>query len=88
MYMVSFTSDEGKPGYHWEESLEDTVRFVERLRNNEGVTDTKVYQMTEVPLEVKAYFKVEVAGPSPASPLSGSSNGDEAVESPPAQVES
>jgi hypothetical protein len=85
MYMVSFTSDEGKPGYHWEDSLEDAVRFVERLRNNEGVTDTKVYQTTEVPLEVKAYFKVEVAGPSQASP---SSNGGEAVESPSTQVES
>jgi hypothetical protein len=60
-HMVIFRSAEGKPGYHQAETLDDAVRFVERLRNQEGVDDTRVFRMQEVPLEVKTYYKVEVA---------------------------
>ena len=65
-HMVIFRSTEGKPGYHQADTLEDAVRFVERLRNQEGITDTRVFRMQEVPLEVKTYFKVEVASSSDA----------------------
>jgi hypothetical protein len=61
MYMVVFTSAEGRSGYHHADELEEAVRFVERMRNGEGVTDAKLYRMTEIPLEVKAYYKVEIA---------------------------
>lgn len=61
MHIVVFTSSEGKPGYFQTEALEDAVKFVERARNSEGVVDAKLYRMTEVPLEVKTYIKVEVA---------------------------
>lgn len=66
-YMVSFRSTEGKPGYHPAENLEEAVRFVERLRNQEQIADARVWRMKEVPLEVKTYYKVEVAS-SPAEP--------------------
>ena len=73
-HLVTFTSVEGKKGYHHCEELGDAVRFVERLRNNEGVSDAQVFRMEEVPLEVKTYFRVEVAGasPAPASPAPAS----------------
>jgi hypothetical protein len=61
MYMVIFRTGEGKPGFHQAESLDDAVRFVERLRNQEQVTDASVFRMSEVPLEFKTYIKVEVA---------------------------
>jgi hypothetical protein len=61
-HMVIFRSDEGKPGYHQIDSLEDALRFVERLRNHEQVTGGRIYRLTEVPIEFKAYYKVEVAG--------------------------
>lgn len=61
-HMVVFRSGEGKPGYHQVESLDDAVRFVERLRNQEGIADCRVFRMDEVPLEFKTYVKVEVAG--------------------------
>ncbi len=64
MFMVVFTSAEGKPAQHWTDSLDDAVRFVERLRNSEGVDEAKLYQMTEIPLEVKVQYRVEVAGPT------------------------
>ena len=68
-FMVIFRSAEGKPGYHQAETLDDAVRFVERLRNQEGVTETRVFRMQEVPLEVKTYFKVEVASGTDAPPM-------------------
>lgn len=62
MYMVVFTTAQGRPGYHQSEELEEAVRFIEHLRNSESVDDAKLYRMSEVPLEVKAYYKVEIAG--------------------------
>lgn len=65
-HMVIFRSAEGKPGYHQAESLDEAVRFVEHLRNQEGVSETRIFRMQEVPIEFKTYYKVEVAGDEPA----------------------
>lgn len=75
--MVVFKTNEGKPGQHWADSLEDAVRFVEHLRNNEQVNDAKVFRMQEVPLEFKVLYKVEVSGPpgGPADDAGPSSSG-------------
>ncbi len=68
-YMVSFRSAEGKPGYHPAESLDEALRFVERLRNQEQVADARVWRMHEVPIEVKTYYKVEVVSTPEPSPV-------------------
>ena len=65
-FLVNFRSAEGKLGYHPTESLEEAIRFVEHLRNQEHVVDARVWRLQEVPLEVKTYYKVEVA---PAEPV-------------------
>lgn len=62
MHMVVFSSPEGKPAYHQAESLDEALKFVERLRNNEGVEEAKLYALTEIPLQVRTYVKVEIAG--------------------------
>ena len=67
MHMVMFTSAEGKAATHQTESLEGAVKFVEHIRNSEGVSDAKLYRLTEIPMEVKAYYKVEL-GASSATP--------------------
>lgn len=64
--MVIFRSSEGKAGYHPAETLEDAVRFVERLRNAEGVEQARIFRLEEVAFEYRPYFKVEVAGGAPA----------------------
>ena len=64
-FLVNFRSAEGKPGYHPTESLEEAIRFVEHLRNQEHVVDARVWRLHEVPLEVKTYYKVEVVAPEP-----------------------
>ena len=80
-HMVTFTSPEGRKGYHQVEELDEALAFVERLRNSEGVTDAQVFRMEEIQFEVKQYYKVEVAGaggqaaasvpPASASPATG-----------------
>ena len=69
--MVIFRSPDGKPGYHQAETLDEAVGFVERLRNDDEVTDARVFRMDEVPIEFKVYYRVEVGGaevPTDAAP--------------------
>jgi hypothetical protein len=61
-HMVIFRRPEGKPGYHQAESVEDAVRFVEMLRNQEKVADARIFRMEEVPIEFRTYYRVELAG--------------------------
>lgn len=65
-HMVVFRSTEGKPGYHQADALEDAVKFVERLRNQENVTEARIFRMQEVPIEFKTYYRVEVNASSEA----------------------
>ncbi|HEV7886933.1 MAG TPA: hypothetical protein VGO92_05190 [Acidimicrobiales bacterium] len=60
-HMVIFRSAEGKPGYHQAETLDEAVRFVEHLRNQEQVPEARIFRMQEVPIEFKTYVRVEVA---------------------------
>lgn len=70
MYQVNFTSAEGKTGSHTANTLDEALKFIEHLRNNEGVSETKLYQLTEIPIQVKAVYKVDIAGATgePAEP--------------------
>ena len=70
-HMVVFRSTEGKPGYHQADALEDAVKFVERLRNQENVTEARIFRMQEVPIEFKTYYRVEV-GAGTAEPVAES----------------
>ena len=60
-HMVIFRRPDGKPGYHQADTVDDAIRFVEMLRNQEKVTDARIFRMEEVPIEVRTYYKVEVA---------------------------
>ena len=80
-HMVVFRSTEGKPGYHQADAIEDAVKFVERLRNQENVTEARIFRMQEVPIEFKTYYRVEVA---PAGEVAEPAGGDDEVESEPA----
>ena len=73
-HMVIFRRPDGKPGYHQADSADDAIRFVEMLRNQEKVTDARIFRMEEVPIEFRAYYKVEVVSeqgdtPAPAAPV-------------------
>ena len=70
--MVIFRRSDGKPGYHQADGVDDAVRFVEMLRNQEKVSDARIFRMEEVPIEIRTYYKVEVVpeeadAPAPAA---------------------
>lgn len=58
--MVIFQSPEGTPGYHQTASLDDAVRFVEGLRNDQNVDQARIFRMEEIPFEFQSYYKVEL----------------------------
>ncbi|MCC7077205.1 MAG: hypothetical protein IT198_08780 [Acidimicrobiia bacterium] len=61
------------------DGLDEAVRLIEDLRNREGVEDTHLYEVEEVPIQFHAYYRVEVSADSrPAA--------DFAVEPSPADV--
>lgn len=74
-HIVFFTGADGAAQYRRTPSLEEAVRFVEHLRNVEGVEDSRVYAMTEVPLAFKTIYRVEIPGhavaeaPAPLPPM-------------------
>ena len=71
-HMVIFRSPEGKPGYHQAEGLDAAMRFAEMLRNQEQVTDARIFRMDEVPIEFKTYYRVEMAGSGDMASAAGS----------------
>ena len=64
-YMVIFRRPDGKPGYHQADGVDDAVRFVEMLRNQEKVTDARIFRMEEVPIEFRTYYRVEMSAAAP-----------------------
>jgi hypothetical protein len=62
--MVIFQDGDGKPGYHDVEDLDDAIRHVEHLRNDEGVEQARIFHMEEVTFEFRPYFRVAVGGAS------------------------
>jgi hypothetical protein len=59
-HVVFFTGPDGGSHFRRTTELEEAVRFVEHLRNVEGVEDSKVYALNEVPMNFRAYYRVEV----------------------------
>jgi len=59
-HVVFHSGPDGNPAFRRFGSLDEAVRFVEHLRNVEGVEDATVHVLTPVPLAFRAYYKVEV----------------------------
>jgi hypothetical protein len=69
-HVVFFPGPDAAPAFRRFSSLDEAVRFVEHLRNAEGVVDVSVHMLTAVPLAFRAYYKVEVpAGEQPVEPI-------------------
>jgi len=65
-HVVFFPAHDGSPAFRRLSSLEEAVRLVEHLRNAEGVDNVTVHALTEVPLEFRAYYRVEMPAPAGA----------------------
>ena len=71
-YMVIFQSPDGNPGYNQFEGLDDAVKFVEQLRNEQGVESARMFDLKEIEFELKPVYFVQMAelsaGSSTSSP--------------------
>ena len=87
-HMVIFQTPDGNPGYNQFETLDEAVRFVEKLRNEQSVETARMFALEEVTFDFKPYFRVqldppavtsgqrnEVAPPSPAPAAQAPTNG-------------
>ena len=59
-HVVFFPTRDGGASFRRLPSFEEAVRLVEHLRNVEGVEQVSVHSLTEVPLNFRAYYRVEV----------------------------
>jgi hypothetical protein len=87
--MVIHTPADGTTQYSQFDDLGSAVQFIEEQRNA-GVDDTALFEMREIPLAVKSYFKVEVADAAPEAPAAPTPVPEAAVAAPapaPAVVE-
>lgn len=76
-HVVFFPGPDGAPSFRRFTSLDEAVRFVEHLRNVEGVAEVSLHALTPVPVSFRAYYRVEVptkdelvAETPPAEPVS------------------
>lgn len=66
-HVVFFPAPDGSPAFRRVATLEDAVRFVEHLRNADGITEVSMHALTEVHLSFRAYYSVEVPGAEPTA---------------------
>lgn len=82
-HVVFYPSPEGGPAFRRVGSLEEAVRFVEHLRNVEGVAEFSVYGLSPVPLAMRPYYRVEPlveAGEPAVAPAPEAAPADEPVQ--------
>ena len=66
-HMVIFGATDGKPVYQQLDDLDAALKCVERLSNSDQAKDARIFEMHEVPIEIKAYYRVEVASRAPTA---------------------
>ena len=71
-HMVIFQTPGGSPGYNQFDSLSEAVSFVEKLRNEQGIENARMFALEEIKFDIKTVYKVELqalnAGPSASAP--------------------
>ncbi|NLA36577.1 MAG: hypothetical protein GX868_12970 [Actinobacteria bacterium] len=60
-HMVIFQTPDGDQGYNQFETVEESVAFVESLRNEQNVLSAKIFKLDEVKFEFRPYFRVQLA---------------------------
>lgn len=68
-HVVFFPGPDAAPAFRRFSSLDEAVRFVEHLRNVEGVAEVSVHVLTPVPLSFRPYYRVEVPAEADVPPV-------------------
>jgi hypothetical protein len=78
-HMVIFQTPDGNPGYNQFETVEEAVSFVEKLRNDQGIDNARMFALEEIKFELRPVYRVELQALT-----QGASQGGQAFGSPPA----
>ena len=62
-FMVIYRTSDGSSSSEQLEAIDEAALFVERLRNNEGVDQIRIYRMEEISFAFRPYYKVELGMP-------------------------
>jgi hypothetical protein len=58
--MVIYLSADGKAGYQQVDDLVAAVAFVERVRNTQGIENSRIYRMEQVNYRFEPYYQVRL----------------------------
>ena len=84
-HMVIFQAPGGSPGYNQFESLDEAVAFVESLRNDQNVTNARMFALEEIKFELKPFFKVELQALTAGDPSGQAYQGEPAADAAPTE---
>lgn len=71
-HMVIYRGADGKPGFQQIDDLAAAVAYVEKLRNEQSVENSRIYRLEQVQYRFETYFQVRLDD-GPALPLSTTS---------------
>jgi hypothetical protein len=71
-HVVFWPGPDGRQSFERTPSLDDAVKVVSRLRNDEGVENARVYALSEVALTIRVEYRVEVPPETAAPPAAPS----------------
>jgi hypothetical protein len=62
-FMVSYDTSDGTSRYEEAEAIDEAALFVERLRNQDGIDQIRIFRMEEISFAFRPYYKVELGLP-------------------------
>jgi len=62
-FMVSYQTSDGTSRYEEADAIDEAALFVERLRNQDGIDQIRIFRMEEISFAFRPYYKVELGLP-------------------------
>src|SRR5829696_5645439 len=78
-FMVIYSTSDGRSCHQQADAIDEAALLVERLRNQDGIEDIRIYRMEEISFAFRPYYKVELGlpdrqTPAPPSDVVGGTN--------------
>src|SRR5688572_16191741 len=62
-FMVIYSTSDGTSCHEQADAIDEAALFVERLRNQDGIEEVRLYRMDEISFAFRPYYKVELGMP-------------------------
>jgi hypothetical protein len=62
-FMVIYSTSDGASCYEQADAIDEAALFVERLRNQDGIDQIRIFRMEEISFAFRPYYKVELGLP-------------------------